>query len=206
MKRDLLTLTQWLSPAFPLGSFAYSNGLEQVITDGKITDAMSLQSWLTGLLRFGSARVDVLLLLRARRGEAVAGLAQAICASKERWIETSDQGMAFATTLRSLGYEIEDAPLPVAVGRASRDLDLSGSEVASLYLHSMMSNLVSCAVRFVPLGQADGQRCLAALHDEIVDCVERLDLDDPRALGSASLLGDIASMRHEFQEVRIFRT
>ncbi|MEO1704105.1 MAG: urease accessory UreF family protein, partial [Pseudomonadota bacterium] len=164
MNTDLLTLTQWLSPAFPLGSFAYSHGLETAITDGVIRDAPSLRGWLATILASGSGRVDAVLLSAARRGEDAAEVAVALAGSKERLEETVGQGAAFARTLRTLGHTVADAPLPVAAGQATQALDLPTETVAALYLQNFASNLVQCAVRFVPLGQSEGQAVLNGLR------------------------------------------
>src|SRR5689334_11496461 len=51
-----LPLLLWLSPAFPVGAFAYSHGLEWAVAAGDITDAASLGGWLRDLLDFGAPR------------------------------------------------------------------------------------------------------------------------------------------------------
>ena len=206
MRTDLLTLTQWLSPAFPLGSFAYSHGLEQGIADGAVHDAQSLQIWLTETLCFGAGHVDAVLLCQALQGADMADTACALAASKERWDESLAQGTAFAETLVTLGHQARPAALPVAVGEAARALSLEPSEVAQLYLHAFASNLVSVAVRFVPLGQSEGQAVLAALHPIIAEIAETAPTTPLDRVGTAALMGDIAAMRHETLDVRLFRT
>ena len=208
---DLLTLVQWLSPAFPVGGFAYSHGLEWAISEGHVTSAETLLSWLSDVLDHGSGRADAVLLARAMDAQAdlalVAATARALAASKERWIETADQGAAFTTAVNALtGQQFPPAALPVAVGRAARALSLPPERVAALYLHAFASNLVSAAVRFVPLGQTDGQRVLAALHP-LIERVAREAAATPLDAITASVPGaDLAAMLHETQDVRIFRT
>ena len=206
MRTDLLTLTQWLSPAFPLGSFAYSHGLEQVIADGHVPDAAGLQVWLEETLRFGAGRVDAVLLCQALGGADVADTARALATSRERWEETLAQGTAFAQTLGKMGHKVNPAALPVALGEAARGLDLVPADVAQLYLHAFTSNLVSVAVRFVPLGQSEGQAVLAALHPVLAEVAEAAAKTDLTQIGSAALMSDIAAMRHETLDVRLFRT
>ena len=208
---DLLTLTQWLSPAFPVGGYAYSHGLEWVISEGQVTDADALFHWLSDVVEHGSGRADAVLLARAMDAEAdlarVAATARALAPSRERWVETIDQGRAFTSAVNAL-RDTEDSPvaLPVAVGRAARSLALPPARVAALYLHAFASNLMSAAVRFVPLGQSDGQRVLARLHPSI-ERVAREAAETPLdAIGSAVPGADLASMHHETQTVRIFRT
>ncbi len=207
MNTDLLTLTQWLSPSFPLGSFAYSHGLETAITDGVVTDADSLLIWLTDLLEFGTGAMDATLLCLAMGGDDMEATACALVSSRERFEETNAQGTAFVNTVNDMTGAIHTpAPLPVAVGVAARDLSLSASEVAALYLHSFASNLISGAVRFVPLGQTDGQKVLMALHPVIERIAARAATARPADIMSAAFGGDMAAMMHETQEVRIFKT
>jgi len=204
--KDLLTLTQWLSPSFPLGAFAYSHGLEQVIVDGAVTDADNLTVWLADILRHGAGFTDAVLLCRALAGEDQTETAVALAGSAERLEETTAQGRAFADTVAALGVSVTPAPLPVAVGHAARSLDLAPKTVAALYLHGFASNLVSCAVRFVPLGQSEGQGALTALHPVIEEVAARAataSLDD---IGQSVILADMAAMRHEVLQPRIFRT
>jgi urease accessory protein len=207
----LLTLVQWLSPAFPTGGFAYSHGLEQVVTDGIVRDGTGLGRWLGDVLRHGAGRQDAILLSAALRRDAdhgrLAAMACALAPSAERLSETCEQGAAFARTVSAVtGRALPPRPLPVALGEAASPLGLPAEQVIGLYLHAFASNLVSAAVRFVPLGQNDGQSVLAALHPRIAalaaEAVE-LDLCD---LTSAALGADLAAMRHETMEVRIFKT
>lgn len=206
----LLTLTQWLSPAFPLGAFAYSHGLETAVSEGRVRDAEGLSKWLDGVLRFGAGRTDAILLAQCLTGgdaEDLAALAQALSPTAERLAETFEQGKAFARTVRDLGgFAVPDAALPVAFGVAARQVDCPPDQVVALYLHSFMSNLVSAGVRFIPLGQTDGQRVLAALHPVITSVAAfalQADLDD---LSTAAFASDIDAGRHEALEVRIFKS
>lgn len=203
---DLLHITQWLSPAFPLGSYAYSQGLETAIADGSVRDGATLQSWVTEVLRHGSGAGDAVLLARAHGGEDMADMAEAMAGSAERWCETRDQGTALAKVLTELGYSVPQAALPVVLGVAARALDVSPREVIALYLQAMAGNLVTVAVRFVPLGQTEGQRVLAALApviSEVADWAAEAQIED---LTLATIGADQASMRHAEAEVRMFKT
>lgn len=209
MTRDLLTLTQWLSPAFPVGSFAYSHGLEAAIVAGDVSNGDTLQEWVSDILTHGAGRADAILLSAAHRGEeakALAATAEALAASKERWDETIDQGRAFASGVSAIGAPVPAMPFPVAVGVAARRLDLPTEDVVALYLHAFASNLVSAAVRFVPLGQAEGQRVLSALHDEISTIATEAATSGVEDIASCVFAADIAAMAHETLDVRIFRT
>ena len=214
--RDLLTLTQWLSPAFPLGAFAYSHGLELAISDGVVSDAATAESWLTTTLRHGAGRVDAGLLAMVLSGHdaaEVADLARALAGTRERWAETSEQGAAFIRTRAQMaggkvpaGVAAGAVALPVAVGLAARDLDLPPRTVITLYLSSFTSNLVSAAVRFVPLGQSAGQAVLARLHP-VIETVAEVALDStPETLATSAFAADLGAARHEDMAVRIFKT
>ncbi|MDE0589308.1 urease accessory protein UreF [Halocynthiibacter sp. C4] len=207
MTADLLSLTQWLSPAFPLGSFAYSHGLETAVVQGDVRTASELERWINDVLQHGAGRVDAILLCQSFKGAEVADLACALAASKERLEESEAQGRAFVETVNAItGSELAAAPLPVAVGIALRSLSLGAVEVASLYLHAFASNLVSVGVRFIPLGQTEGQQVLSALHATITDIATAAStaaLDD---IASAAFGADMAAMQHETQDVRIFKT
>ncbi len=206
---DLLTLQQWLSPAYPLGSFAYSHGLEAEIAQGRVADAASLADWLSGVLTFGAGRCDA-LLIRGAAGGALAqsdALARALAPSAERLKETLDQGVAFQRTTAAIwGTDPSPYPLPVAFGHALTQQDLPLTPAIALYLQAFASNLVSCAVRLVPLGQTEGQTVLAGLASlcaVIAQDTEGQSLDD---IGSSAFLADIASMQHETLSPRVFLT
>jgi urease accessory protein len=211
---DLLTLTQWLSPAFPVSSYAYSHGMEAEIAAGRVRDGATAAAWIATVLEAGSGRTDAILLAAALRDtadpDALSDLARGLAGSAERWEETRAQGAAFAATRRAMGADRPDRPYPVAVGEAARALSLPRATVAALYLQAFAAALVSAAVRFVPLGQAEGQRILAGLGPRI-EAVARAAAEVPDdavedALGGSAFGADLAAMEHETQEVRLFRT
>ncbi|WP_298860643.1 urease accessory protein UreF [uncultured Sulfitobacter sp.] len=216
---DMLTLAQWLSPAFPVGGFAYSHGLETAIQKGVIRSAKDLQDWLWDVLEHGSGRNDGVLLRAAyacttpAQLEEVNQTAIAVSASRERVFETQLQGTAFTQTTAVIWRvdEVADTDTnvlcyPVAVGHAAARAEFDVDLTAAMYLHAFASNLVSAAVRAVPLGQTEGQRVLAALVplcDQIAQRTIGTTLDD---LSSTAFLSDIAAMQHETLQPRIFRS
>lgn len=207
----LMTLVQWLSPAFPTGGFAYSHGMEQVIHDGTVRSGAGLERWLADVLRFGAGRQDALLLSAALEPgadhAALAAFAVALQPSAERLRETAEQGAAFARSVAAVtGVAAEARPLPVAVGAAAQGLGLPKAQVIALYLHTFASNLVSAAVRFVPLGQNEGQAALAALHPLIETLAAAAAVQGIADIESAALGADLAALRHEGMDVRIFKT
>jgi urease accessory protein len=203
---DHLTLVQWLSPAFPVGSYAYSQGLEQAITDGHITDTKTLTHWITAILTHGSARMDAILLAHARTADDLSDLANALAPSAERATEMREQGAAFTSVLAALGHPQPPLPYALALGHASRALDLPTSDILAHFLHALTAQLISAAVRFVPLGAADGQRVLATLTPLITRLAPLYATEPLENLSSATLGADLAAMHHETLPVRIYRS
>jgi urease accessory protein len=205
-----LRLAQWLSPGFPVSGYAYSHGLEQAITTGEIHDARSLTSWLTGLLTSGACQADGVLVARAAAGdplEPLAEAAEALAGSAERWSETRDQGAAFVATSNALcTTQLPPLPYPVAVGARARDLDLPAAEVVALYMQAFLANLISGAVRLIPLGQTEGQQISQGLHAELSTQARHLATRPLSEIATGSFRADLAAMAHETQDVRIFRT
>jgi urease accessory protein len=207
MHTDTLTLMQWLSPAFPTGGFAYSHGLEWAMDQG-VTSPALVSAWIADVLRFGSGQSDAVLLARALLPGAdfavLDDLARALCASRERLVETVEQGTAFARTVAALTErDLPARALPVAVGEACAVLALPPGQIVAQYLQAFAANLVAVAVRFVPLGQTDGQRVLTGLQEVIGEVAEAALGGE---IGTCALGADMAAMRHETMEVRIFKT
>ena len=206
-------LNAWLSPAYPVGGFAYSHGLEFAISNGDVRDAATFADWVADVLLLGSGRNDAILLCHAYRAatdgalQDIADLACALAPSRERLLETTAQGQAFSRTTRAVWPpELPDLPYPVAIGSAAHLHGIDLSLTLNLYLHSFMSNIIQAGVRFIPLGQTDGQRILAAQFPAITELAEQavtLSLDD---LGSSAFRADMASMQHETMATRIFRS
>lgn len=207
----LLTLVQWLSPAFPTGAFAYSHGLERMIAAQDVTDAATFEHWLRNILHHGAGWQDAVLLSHALAKDAdhdaLDALARALASSAERLQESAEQGAAFARMVFGLtGRPLKPRMLPITTGEAAAPLALPPGQVAQLYLHAFASNLTTIATRHVPLGQTEGQAVLAKLLPEIEllgTWAALASLDD---LGSCALAADLAAIQHETQDVRIFRT
>ena len=210
---QILTLTQWFSPAFPIGAFAYSHGIEAAIDSGQIVTNEDLYQWLADVLEHGSGRNDCILLRAAYRCADEVSLgkvnaaAHAFAGSAERIKETTLQGSAFVKTTNAIWHEkAPDCAAPVAIGYAACRLGLPVGLTASMYLQAFTSNLVSAAVRLVPLGQTEGQETLTALTPlclKVAKDAAAADIDD---LHSTAFLSDIAAMKHETMKPRIFRT
>lgn len=204
-----LTLVQWLSPAFPTGAFAYSHGLEAAIAAREVQDATGLETWLQNILTYGAGFQDAILVSHALEGgcDALDDLARALQPCAERFQESSDQGAAFSRTVAGMtGWDLPPRLLPVAVGEAAARLDLPKTDVLSLFLQAFAGNLVTIAIRHLPLGQTEGQAVLYRLSPQIHDLALDAAQAPLEAMGSCALAGDMAAIAHETQEVRIFRT
>jgi urease accessory protein len=221
----LYRLMTWLSPSFPVGAFSYSSGIEWAVEAGDITDAASLRQWLTSMLVDGAGICDSIFLTHAHRAAScnddallaeTAELASAFAPSRERHLETTAQGKAFIEIARAawnsgpldrLIASCEAAIVyPVAVGLVSAAHGITLAPTVHAFLHAVISNWISAGARLVPLGQTDSQRVLAQLEREVAATATRAlvaSLDD---LGSATFRADIASMRHETQYTRLFRS
>ncbi|VIO67611.1 Urease accessory protein UreF [Bradyrhizobium ivorense] len=221
----LYRLMTWLSPSFPVGAFSYSSGIEWAVEAGDISDAASLRDWLAAVLTDGSGFCDGVFLAHSHRAAAeqdaaelrrIAELAAALVPSRERQLETTTQGRAFIeiarTAWNSPGLDDSiaacDGPIvyPVAVGLVSAAHGIPLAPSLHAFLHAVVSNWISAGSRLIPLGQTDSQRVLAALEGDVAATAARAaaaSLDD---LGSATFRADLASLRHETQYTRLFRS
>jgi urease accessory protein len=221
----LYRLMTWLSPAYPLGAFSYSHGLEYAVEAGLVHDRDSLQGWVATAVGAGAGRSDAALLVAAWRAarvddraalDEVVALAAAWRGTAETALESRAQGAAFLATTRvawphplldqlALRHRGELA-LPVAVGAAAAAQDVPLPSALTAYLHAFAGNLVSAGVRLIPLGQSDGQLVIAALEG-VVAATASAVLATPLAdIGTSAPLLDWCSMRHETQYTRLFRS
>ncbi len=214
----LLRLTAWLSPAFPVGSFAYSGGLERAVTDGLVLDADMLRRWLQTLIGNGSVWNDAVLLAASHRGHGdgdrlaeLAELTAALAGSRERHQETMLLGEAFLTAAQAWPDEVfsrlpKKAAYPVAVGAVTGAHGIALEKALAVFLHAYLSQAVSAGIRLGVAGQKDGVAILAGLEEHVIDVVARAARSSLDDLGSATVQADIAGLRHETQQTRLFRS
>lgn len=214
----LLKLMAWLSPAFPIGGFAWSSGLERAVHDRLVTDAAGLEAWLRTVLSHGALWNDAVLFAEAARSfedEAllaeVSELGLALAGSAERFGETLSLGKAFVTAAAAwpdpvLSRMPADLPFPVAVGAVAAAHGIPGAHGLSAYLHAAVSQAVSAGIRLGVSGQADGVRILAATEGAIGETAEKACSVGLDMLGGAAVQAEIASLRHETQRSRLFRS
>ena len=223
----LLKLLAWLSPSFPVGAFAYSHALEAAIDEGLVKDRETLRSWIEDLLEQGSPRADSVFFMCAHRAVAsgdeaafleVAEMAAAMRGTGELALESIQQGESFFHAIGDawpvavqpwrdvLAHAKIRPAYPLAVATAAALEKIAPEPALAAYLHAFAANLVSAAVRAIPLGQTDGQRVLAAIEPFVAraaTAAQSCTLDDA---GSAAPALDALSFRHETQYSRLFRS
>jgi urease accessory protein len=221
----LYRLMAWLSPAYPVGAFSYSSGLEWAVEAGDVKDADAFAAWVAVIISEGGGFCDAALFAHAHRAAAalddealrsVAELAAAFAPSKERHLETIAQGGAFLEVTRAvwpcaaLDRLMQAWPgpyaYPIAVATAAAGHGIAAEPALSAYLHALAANLVSAGVRLVPLGQTDGQRGIASLEPLIEAAARRALATSLDEMGSATFRVDLASQHHEAQYTRLFRS
>lgn len=214
----LLRLMTWLSPAFPVGSFSYSHGLERAVHDGLIGDAGELQVWLAQLVEIGSVWNDAVLFAESWRravdgGDLIglAELAEALAGCEERHRETVLSGTAFMAAASAWPDPVHDR-LPancayaVAVGAIAGAHAIGLRDALGAFLQAFASNLVQASIRLGVVGQKDALAIVAGLERLVLATAARAAVSSLDDLGSATLLSDISAMRHETQYSRLFRT
>ncbi|SCX14382.1 Urease accessory protein UreF [Agrobacterium sp. DSM 25558] len=214
----LLRLMAWMSPAFPVGAFSYSGGLESAVNDRRLSTALDLRNWISLLLQRGTLWNDAVLLAQAWRchedHEALAELsqlAQALAGSAERYRETVLLGDAFTDAAAAWPHDVfqrltKSTAYPVAVGAVASAHGVDLEDALAAYLHSGVSQFVSAGIRLGVAGQKDGVAIIAYLESDIASVAQRAAVSTLDDLGSATILADTASMRHEVQETRLFRS
>ncbi len=224
----LLRLQSWLSPAFPTGSYSYSHGLEWAVESGYVYDRESLVGWLEADLRYGSGRNEAIFFSEAWRSAVdddrarlfeIAELAAAFRGTSEFALESSRQGMACRATLcqvwpdgllnwlsETLSERAVPPVLGVVLAVASARQRIPVSLALPAFLQSYVANLVTAGVRLIPLGQTQGQLAIAALEQPVLAASEQAKNATIDELGSAAFMVDLASMAHETQYTRLFRS
>jgi urease accessory protein len=224
----LARLMAWLSPAFPVGGYTYSHGVERAIEEGAITNGETLRVWIEGALEWGPARVDADLLRESWRAVAAEDerafvraltLGEIMRGTPELALESRQQGESFLTTVAAtwpnaamarwvalVRAEGRAIAYPVAVGLASAIHGIPLEATLPAYLQAFAASLVSAAVRLVPLGQTVGQATLARLEPIVAESAAASLARTLDQLGSAAPTIDLLSIAHETQHMRLFRS
>lgn len=221
----LYRLLAWLSPAYPVGAYTYSHGLETAVEEGAVRRRDDLVAYAAAALRDGAGRVDGALLAAAHRAmeadepcvlDGVAELGTAWRGTAETALEAEAQGTAFLSVTLAAWPEPRLAAFAarhprrivhaVAFGAAAAAHGVGLRDAAFGYLSAFAANLVSAGVRLVPLGQTDGQMATAALLPIVAAAADAALTADLDRLGTASPALDLFSIRHETQYTRLFRS
>ena len=219
----LYQLMTWLSPSFPVGAYTFSHGLESAIDSGLVSDRDDVRSWISELVAGGDGQADLVFVAAAWAAhddqddlEKVHELALAFQPTAEIRLETVAQGSAFLKTTAAawpckaaaLLEELNDGTVayPVAVGAIAASHDVDRRSVVEAYCHAFVANLVSAAVRLIPLGQTDGQAVIASLQGDVHTAVDNALATPLEAVTSTCPVADIMSMQHEVQYTRLFRS
>ena len=221
----LYRLMIWLSPAYPVGAFAYSSGIEWAVEAGDVTNRETLHAWLESMLSLGAGLNDGIFFAQMHQAMSagdeakaleIAELATAFVPSRERYEETTKLGRAFVDVTQAAWpcravtqmQEIWHGAIayPVAVGAACAGHAVPLAPALHAFLTAVVANWISAGVRLIPLGHTDSQRLLRQLEPAIAATAQRAlaaSLDD---LGSATFRADLAGIRHETQYTRLFRS
>jgi urease accessory protein len=224
----LYRILTWFSPGFPIGAFSYSHGLEAAAERGIVRDRETLQCWIAAILAHGAGRMDADTLRDAHRAACardLAALSAANCrglafrATSEMALETAAQGQAFLATCRAawpdsflerwgevLGEASGAVCHPAAVGTVTGCAGIPVECALTAYLQAMAANLVSAGLRLGIVGQTDAQRILAVLEPVVGTAVASAVTRDGSAFGAATIAVELASMAHETQYSRLFRS
>ena len=196
----------WLSPACPIGAFAYSQGLEAAVEDGLVTDISSLKVWLNASLSHGSIKNDSVFLAAAFNSKSLSELQNltdlyfAFCISSSRYQESKNMGRAFSklVTLKN------EYAFPISLGKVSKDHGIKLDFLIPLFMHSALQNQISAAQRLISLGQSDAFKLLTSLFALIGEIAQEVRTGELDNLTSTSFIAEIEAMRHETLNTRIF--
>jgi urease accessory protein len=220
---SFLSILQLTSPALPVGAYSYSEGLETLVEQGANANQQNLKDWLYSQLRYGAIRVEAALMLRAYESAKIGDL-EAL-AHWNRWLsaareteELRNSSWQMGRSLLQLLGKLQPEIMPtlnavgnpcnyaIAFGIATAHWQVDVKAALLGYLHSWASNLITAGVKLIPLGQTAGQQLLLDLQELLsVVALEILALEDDE-LGCCSWALSLASMQHETQYTRLFRS
>ncbi|MCL1470940.1 urease accessory protein UreF [Argonema antarcticum] len=219
----LLSLLQLTNSALPVGAYSYSEGLENLIEVGTIKNTQSLKHWLEQELRYGAIRLEASVMVRGYTSVKLGdldtlsywnGWASAARETEELREQSWQMGRALVRLLQHLQPQLtsvftelgETCNYALAFGIAAAHWQICDRASVLGYLHSWATNLVTAGVKLIPLGQTAGQQLLLDLHPTIISATtEILALDDDQ-LSSCGWGLSLASMAHETQYTRLFRS
>ena len=201
-------LQVWFSSSFPIGSYAYSHGLEALIDNKKIKNRDDVKEFLDALLFYGTLRNDYIFLKSIYKGEEINQLILASASSKERQIEMIDMGNSFRKIMKD-SWELslpENTSFIYCLAKAGLHFDIKFNDLIKFYLQSFISNLINVCVKHIPMSQKDGQSLNVIFINQIQDFLTHSDKLTLKNIGSTFFIGDIYAIKHENLDSRIYLT
>ena len=208
IKDPLQILQIWFSSSFPVGSYAYSHGLEALIDDDKIKNRDDVREYLEALLFYGSLRNDYIFLKSVYMGEEINDLILASASSKERHTEMIDMGNSFRKIMKD-SWELvleENTSFVYCIGKAALHFDIKFDDLIKFYLQSYISNLINVCVKHIPMSQKDGQILNVNFIDQIQKFLAQSKELTLKDIGTSFFIGDIFAIKHENLDSRIYLT
>ena len=219
---SLLRLMQLVSPALPVGAFAYSQGLEYAIHQGWIRNEAETEKWISGILENALCHIDVPVLVRLYSAWEATDTNSvnywndflfSCRESAELQQEDHQLGRSLARLLVDLDVEHardwqhrQSCTFANLFALAAIHWKISIENTLQGYLWAWLENQVAAAIKLVPLGQTAGQRILLRVSDKIPDTIERGSSLSDDDIGFATPGLAIASALHETQYSRLFRS
>ena len=201
-------LQVWFSSSFPIGSYAYSHGLEALIDDKKIKNRDDVKEFLDALLFYGTLRNDYIFMKSIYNGEEINELILASASSKERQIEMIDMGNSFRKIMKD-SWELslpENTSFIYCLAKAGLHFDIKFDDLIKFYLQSFISNLINVCVKHIPMSQKDGQSLNVIFINQIQEFLNQSDKLTLKDIGSTFFIGDIYAIKHENLDSRIYLT
>ena len=201
-------LQVWFSSSFPIGSYAYSHGLEALIDDKKIKNKDDVKEFLDALLFYGTLRNDYIFMKSIYKGVEVNELILASASSKERQIEMIDMGNSFRKIMKD-SWELslpENTSFIYCLAKAGLHFDIKFDDLIKFYLQSFISNLINVCVKHIPMSQKDGQSLNVIFINQIQDFLNQSDQLTLKDIVTTFFIGDIYAIKHEHLDSRIYLT
>ncbi|AKG22977.1 urease accessory protein UreF [Calothrix sp. 336/3] len=220
---EILYLLQLSSPALPVGAYSYSEGLETLVENAAIHTEEQLARWIQAELQYGTISMEGAVMVRAYQAIAAGDLVALadwnswLSATRETTeLRNSSWGMGRSLIRLLLDVEPEITTLTQAVGNpcnyaiafaiAATHWQINIQLALQGYLQSWASNLVTAGVKLIPLGQTAGQRILLSIYPLLSQTVIQILNREDDELCCCSWGLSLASMQHETQYTRLFRS
>ena len=196
----------WFSSSFPIGSFAYSHGLEAMIDNKHIKDEKDILKCIDVLTNHGTLKNDFIYIKETYEGYELNDIVLANAASKERYLETISLGKSFSKILKETwSFDLEpNLSYPICIGKAGLYFKIPFDKLITFYFQSFISNLINICVKHIPLGQKIGQDCLlksTSIVENFFKKSKKLNLKD---IGGITFNLDLHSIHHEKLTSRIY--